>query len=290
MFQYLKMSETLQLNLLTTQEYQKSTPSLEDSRVKISAMQASKKDLRAIAAPCSLKLSDSFAHLPQGSLSWKTWQRCLDGDWTEFSGSLPKSGTMQSGALWQLPKWALATGATGSGSLHGPLLPTPTANDNDNRRTKPTPAELEGRHGWALRSAIAGIEQGVYPKLLPTPKAIDGEHPGITTHKAGQTLHLSAAVMLQIPVTSDQGVGKKLNPVFVGRMMGFPSGWTDLTAEVSDPVLMSPYDVVEALPYATDATKIPYRKERLMAYGNAVVPQCAAIALQRAKEILIERG
>jgi hypothetical protein len=246
MFQYLKMSETLQLNLLTTQEYQKSTPSLEDSRVKISAMQASKKDLRAITRPCSLKLSDSFAHLPQGSLFWKTWQRCLDGDWTEFSGSLPKSGTMQSGALWQRPKWALATGATGSGSLHGPLL--------------------------------------------PTPKATDGEHPGITTHKAGQTLHLSAAVMLQIPATSDQRVGKKLNPVFVGRMMGFPAGWTDLTAEVSDPVLMSPYDVVEALPYATDATKIPYRKERLMAYGNAVVPQCAAIALQRAKEILFEKG
>jgi hypothetical protein len=220
---------------------------------------------------------------------------------------------MQSGALWQLPKWALATGATGSGSLHGPLLPTPTANDNDNRRTKPTPAELEGRHGWALRSAIAGIEQGVYPKLLPTPKAIDGEHPGITTHKAGQTLHLSAAVMmLPTPITSDWKTGfaaqvdkprseqlrdrvacltgKKLNPVFVGRMMGFPAGWTDLTAEVSGPVLMSPYDVVEALLYATDATKIPYRKERLMAYGNAVVPQCAAIALQRAKEILFEKG
>jgi hypothetical protein len=362
------MSEILQLSLLAAQE-SVLRQSLEGSPARTSAARGIGKELKAIAAPYSLKLSDSFAHLPQGSLSWKTWQRCLDGDWTEFSGSLPKSGTMRNGALWQRPKWELATGATGSGSSHGPLLPTPKANDNENRRTKPTPAELEGRHGWALRSAIAGIELGVYPKLLPTPtvcgnnnrkggsakagdglttavkkmlptpKATDGEHPGVATCKPGQTLHLSAAVMLPTPVTSDWrtgsaaqvekprsellrdrisylatpqsrdwkgnsgagfverggnqnlptqlNAGKKLNPIFVSCMMGFPVSWTDLQAEiVSAPALLSPYDVADLLPYATDTAKIPYRKEQLMALGNAVVPQCAAIALQRAKEII----
>jgi hypothetical protein len=164
---------------------------------------------------------------------------------------------MRNGLLFHAPTWVDAIAGKGSGLL--PILPTPTANDNDNRRTKPTPAELEGRHGWALRSAIAGIELGTYPKLLPTPvanddnklpaahmamkkrmkggerkcitslqvlakaiatdqlpeaqkhfakmlptpKAVDGEHPGIQAHAPGQTLHLSASVMLPTPITSD---------------------------------------------------------------------------------------
>ncbi len=47
------------------------------------------------------------------------------------------------------------------------LWPTPTGNDNDNRRSKPTPAELEGRHGWSLKSAIVGEEQ-FRPPVGPT--------------------------------------------------------------------------------------------------------------------------
>jgi hypothetical protein len=276
---------------------------------------------------------------------------------------------MRNGLLFHAPTWVDAIGGKGSGLL--PILPTPTANDNDNRRTKPTPAELEGRHGWALRSALAGIELGTYPKILPTPtvhgnhnrkgcseksgdglttavakmlptpKAVDGEHPGVQAHAPGQTLHLSAAVMLPTPLTSNWrdgspaqvekprsealqdrvaylklptpqardwkgnsgaghqerggnrnlpttlNTGRKLSATFVESMMGFPVGWTDLAVpQTGDPLLLSPYEVADEICNATDAEKIPHRKKRLKALGNAVVPHVAAIALLKAKEIL----
>jgi hypothetical protein len=49
--------------------------------------------------------------------------------------------------------------------------------------------------------------------LLPTPKANDGTHPGIKSWKEGQTLHLSAAVMLPTPTARDwrDGSANQLN-------------------------------------------------------------------------------
>lgn len=53
--------------------------------------------------------------------------------------------------------------------------PTPTANDNDNRRTKPTPSEKEGRHGWSLKSAIVDDADPSGSRLWPTP-TVNGNH------------------------------------------------------------------------------------------------------------------
>lgn len=348
------------MSLFCPLELSQLTQSLEGSHAKTSATRGNKLGLKEKGRDCSLRLSESFAFFVPGSSSLKTSQLCLDGEWTEFSGSLPRRGMMRNGQLYHAQKWAALTEETESGLL--PILPTPTANDNDNRRTKPTPAELTGKHGWALRSAITGIESGEYHKLLPTPvanddnksplahmkmkkrmkggerntitslqvlckavaldelpkaqesfkllptpKAIDGEHPGISSHKTGQTLHLSAAVNLATPQARDWkgnsgkgyterggnknlptqlNTGRKLSPSFVEFMMGFPIDWTNLDVDkVDEPFLMHPSEVVESLPYSTDTEKIAHRKERLQALGNAVVPHCAAIALSRAKEI-----
>lgn len=46
----------------------------------------------------------------------------------------------------------------------------PQAEDNSNRRTKPTPAEIEGRHGWMLRSAIADAADPASPRVWPSSK------------------------------------------------------------------------------------------------------------------------
>ena len=49
--------------------------------------------------------SESYAWYDQNSLSWKTWQRSLITDWTSFSESFPKQGTMQNGQLYLQVHW-----------------------------------------------------------------------------------------------------------------------------------------------------------------------------------------
>jgi hypothetical protein len=81
--------------------------------------------------------------------------------------------------------------------------------------------------------------------MLPTPKASDGQHPGVKAHKQGQTMHLSAAVMSMatptasacstqtkgrslssevnnLPMPAQSKAQGKLSPGFVEAMMGFP--------------------------------------------------------------------
>jgi hypothetical protein len=43
-----------------------------------------------------------FAWYDQGSQSWRTWQRCLSGEWAEFSGTWPESGMTRDGLAYQL--------------------------------------------------------------------------------------------------------------------------------------------------------------------------------------------
>jgi hypothetical protein len=72
-----------------------------------------------------------------------------------------------------------------------------------------------------------------FGSLLPTPKAQDGIHPGVSAYKSGQTLHLSAAVMLATPRNTDLptqlNTGRSLNPHLVEAMIGVPQGWTDVS-------------------------------------------------------------
>jgi hypothetical protein len=93
------------------------------------------------------------------------------------------------------------------------MWPTPTANDNDNRRSKPTPAEIEGRHGWSLMSAIRDADTPAPNRTWPTPTARAGQNPG-EHGQGGQNLATVA--------------GGQLNPEWVEWLMGYPCGWTVL--------------------------------------------------------------
>jgi hypothetical protein len=221
----------------------------------------------------------------------------------------------------------IATDQLPEAQKHFSILPTPTVHGNHNRKG------CSEKSGDGLTTAVA--------KMLPTPKAVDGEHPGVQSHAPGQTLHLSAAVMLPTPLTSNWrdgspaqfekprsealqdtvaylslptpqtrdwkgnsgaghperggnrnlpttlNTGRKLSATFVELMMGFPVGWTKLAkGDLGKPVLLSPYEVADEIRNATDRKKIPHRKDRLKALGNAVVPHCAAIAFLKAKQIL----
>jgi hypothetical protein len=89
--------------------------------------------------------------------------------------------------------------------------------------------------------------------MLPTPRAIYGEHPGMTDPK-----HLTGAAMLPTPkqrdfrsaegeagirrdspdlnVTIAHGTGMKLSAAWVTRLMGYPDSWLDLDPSDSDPL------------------------------------------------------
>jgi hypothetical protein len=67
---------------------------------------------------------DSFANYDPGTSSWRTSQLSLLEEWSEFSGTWPRSGMTRNGTAYRLQPLALLTGGTGSGSW-----PTPMARD-----------------------------------------------------------------------------------------------------------------------------------------------------------------
>lgn len=54
------------------------------------------------AAGCGVNISESFASYDPNSQSWKTSQRCLTGELSEFSGVWPTSGMTRNGMLLAL--------------------------------------------------------------------------------------------------------------------------------------------------------------------------------------------
>ena len=57
---------------------------------------------RESEAVCGRSSSESFAHFSHESSSWKTWQRSLTGELTEFSETWPESGSMRNGMCYRL--------------------------------------------------------------------------------------------------------------------------------------------------------------------------------------------
>jgi len=99
------------------------TSSVEGSPAKTSAMSASARALMASAAASGQNTPELLARFDRDTLSWKTSQPYLDGDYPEFSETWPRSGLMRNGIAYQLPPLAFPMIATEFG-----LLPTPRAN------------------------------------------------------------------------------------------------------------------------------------------------------------------
>lgn len=177
-----------------------------DSRARTSATQESVPVLTEIAVDYSLKSSASLARWNPDSLSWRTSQLCLAGEWEEFSGSWPRSGLIQNGIAYQLP--SLVPRTSGTGCFY---WPTPRANESTET--------WEAIQKRKKRTGNAQINLTALVKLWPTPTSRmykdNGKSPS-ELNRNSETLATKA--------------GGQLNPQWVEWLMGFPLGWTDLSA------------------------------------------------------------
>jgi hypothetical protein len=128
-----------------------------------------------------------------------------------FSGRWPTSGMTRSGQAYALPKWAPPTDGSVSSSEHG--LPTPRATRGGSGTGTvsllPTPEAKLGSAGTdyarADREGSGGDDlQTRMAKLLPTPRASDGEKGGPNQAGSSGDLMLPSAVMPLLPTPTTQ--------------------------------------------------------------------------------------
>lgn len=122
-------------------------------------------------------------------------------------GPKARAGMIEAGSSWL----GQNRGATVTTMAKAGLLPTPRASMNENRQTKLTPSQMEGKHGLSLAAVVN--------TLLPTPMASDCGNK-VTGLENQDSLVKRAREMT--------GVTSQLNPRFVAEMMGFPPDWLEL--------------------------------------------------------------
>ena len=168
---------------------------------------------------------ESYAWYDQDSLSWKTWQQSLITDWTSFSESFPKQGTMQNGQLYLRVHWEPVIE-----EVDGGALPTPTTMDHLPPRSirsmmKQTQVHRKGRTKLAnLREAVnpQTVELFNHLQSLPTPTARD--YKGRSSEKWNEEYG-----QRNIPdVLTQTGDSMSVSPYFLEEVMGYPLGWTEL--------------------------------------------------------------
>ena len=135
------------------------------------------------------------------SRCWRTYQGSLtqteDQPLATFSGTWPRSGSMQSGSAYQRPPLVPLTSVIGSSSW-----PTPTTADAFTDKLKSS-QQKEGS---------VNLSQAV--KMWPTPTASDATGgPGSSGRQGGDNLRTA--------------VDGSLNPTWVEWLQGFPLGWTE---------------------------------------------------------------
>ena len=216
-----------------------SMSSQEDFHVRISPLQEIRLELKAKEVGYGLSAPVFLGTFSPDTPSLKTSQTCLTEEMeiglSEFCGTFPKSGMMQSGTVYELQTLARPTGGNESGLF---ATPTATANQGSPSMQKrysrpffPTPtASLAGAEkNWKPTRPSghrAQMTLQTFVKMYPTPTARDykdvGNNLNIYRNKRQDS-------QLGIVVKRLE-TGGSLNPKFVEWLMGFPTDHTDLNA------------------------------------------------------------
>lgn len=191
---------------------------------------------------CGLRWHASFAKLSRGTSSWRTAQRSLLEEYTEFSQTWPNSGSMSNGECWERPTLERLTSDDGSG-----FLPTPVTLDSGSRfnrspsegaTLRPTLGAMARYDLWPEATTVAtdisreGSDRGdatgptnvvtTYP--TPTVAMCKGSSPGALTRRNGRS-RVNDRLDYRI---EGAGLAGRLNPTWVEWLMGWPIGWTAL--------------------------------------------------------------
>ena len=201
---------------------------------------------------CGTNSIESFAYYSRDTSSWKTCQQSFLEDLESFSETWPRQGITVNGVAYQ--RRLLKEPVTRE--IAGGLLPTIKASE---------PGSTSHGYGDSLKEGICkqiGIPTKKYP-LLPTPRAAKGMEMRLSKnmakleHKKYLETEMAARIHThgETHLTNSKEIGENgvLNPSFCRTSNGVPSG--------------------------LDRTK------RLKALGNSIVPQVAAIPLQRVLDL-----
>lgn len=184
------------------------------SPARTSATLAGRLALRVSEAVYGQSMPASLANYDPVSSSWRTSQRCLVEGWTVFSETWPRSGMMRSGIAYQLAPLAPLISGTGSG-----LWPTPSAHF--------ITASSTAHAAHRAASMSRGLPLAEMVRLWPTPSAGDDRDRGNLSTPAIQRRMAKGKQLNLSMVVSDQSGA--LNPTWVEKLMGFPTGWTDMS-------------------------------------------------------------
>jgi hypothetical protein len=173
------------------------------SPARISAtLEGGKASARGTAAGSGLSSRASFAKWDPDTASWRTFQRCLDGEWDRFSETFPTSGSMRSGVCSARPTLERHTSASASSSW-----PTPQAQETG-RSPEAHLAMRQGMDGGArgVSSLTVAVE------LWPTPKAAAANYGQPREDDRGDLQ--AATVLWGTPTTRDWRSGEASDETF----------------------------------------------------------------------------
>lgn len=214
--------------------------SLAASRARTSQPPAEAKGLSRGTDPGSgLSTAESLAKWDRESSSWRTSQLLLFGGSTSSLERLPISGSMRNGCVWVRETSVPPTSETGSSSW-----PTPMVQDNrhagmspsEAKRVQPYLAAIASQ--WPTPNAADGRTSPDWPHnggnpTLPmaavtkweTPKASELER-GVCESEFRRRSPSLQAQVTRMPGSESSGKRRRLNPLFVEWLMGWPIGWS----------------------------------------------------------------
>jgi hypothetical protein len=177
-----------------------------DSHAKTSAMQENAPELPLPVQDCGDTWLVPFAWYDRSSSLWRTWQRCLDGEWAQYAETWPKSGMTRNGIAFGRLTSALLIEERGSSLL-------------------PTVRSMEWKHNTYQQKA-GHRNDTLYGRLkLPTISANEWKGSGKERYKGSKSFRASKMSEGLRSCTSDMIY---LNPCFAELAMGYPITWTEL--------------------------------------------------------------